>query len=290
MSEAELTFCVAVKLSKNDLCAADNSEEGEEEGIPGQGLSLAKQTKPTLKLKSPALPWPGLILAQQRPICEFMLRCHTICLQILTVLSIQAGLPPTTLGDLHWFPQPSGDVLRAIRGPPRPGRDGDVDNDNDNDKNKDRDKHIHTPLHRDFGTVTILFNWLGGLQLQPHPPEGDVLWVKPEPHRAIVLVGTALDHFLEGMSADSASSDSAASSFAAWHRVVPAPGVQGQFARYSLGYFLRPEDDVYLRKVVVGSVGMRKVDTEDAEDGPAVFTAKEWIRRQAKGLGFGRAE
>jgi hypothetical protein len=111
------------------------------------------------------------------------------------------------------------------------------------------------------------------------------MWVEPKAGHAVVIVGKALAYFLDGQDDGT---------LGAWHRLVAALGPeQGKFARYSLGYFVRPEDNVLLKKATPSpDLGwlckMRRTDWrfrhESEEEIP---TAKEWIVKQAKGLGEG---
>jgi hypothetical protein len=128
-------------------------------------------------------------------------------------------------------------------------------------------------------------------------------WVKPpKSGHALVMVGTALAHFT---GADLVVNDDrgvkssvSAGCSPVLHRVVPAPGAQAKFSRYALGYFVRPEDDVLLRKLSSSSsseVMRAKNNTregngrnDDLTNGQPLFTAKEWISDQAGRLGIGR--
>lgn len=149
---------------------------------------------------------------------------------------------------------------------------------------------IQTPGHCDFGTITILFNWLGGLQVWSDPSRGNFenivdpesnagsngesekprwLWVQPPPaNHAIVNLGDASVKWTHGVLCSGR------------HRVVPAPGAQGTFDRYSVVYFVRPEDDVVLKRLE--APGIPKLEAGVKEED---ITAKEWIIKQALGLG-----
>jgi len=78
--------------------------------------------------------------------------------------------------------------------------------------------------------VTVLFNWLGGLQIQSRDPVREGAWdyVKPLPGHAIINLGDAMVTFTNGLLKS------------AKHRVMPAPGQQVEVDRYSLVYFARP--------------------------------------------------
>ncbi|KAF3065940.1 hypothetical protein GL218_09246 [Daldinia childiae] len=65
-------------------------------------------------------------------------------------LAERLGIDPSELTNRHRIEEPSGDHVRITRGPPR---------------ETDEMPEIQTPSHTDFGTITILMNWLGGLQV-----------------------------------------------------------------------------------------------------------------------------
>lgn len=126
-------------------------------------------------------------------------------------------------------------------------------------------------------SITILMNWLGGLQVwsesnrkaqlsdgQPDSP-GEWLWVKPQRGCAIVNLGDAAVKFTNGVLCSGR------------HRVIPSPGAQGKWPRYSIVYFVRPEDKCILKQL----------RGEGIPDGPEEegITAQEWIYKQAQGLG-----
>ena len=121
-------------------------------------------------------------------------------------------------------------------------------------------------------------NWLGGLQvwsdsarsagpLEPDTP-GHWLWVKPKSGCAIVNLGDAAVKFTNGVLCSGR------------HRVIPSPGEQGKWPRYSIVYFVRPEDDCQL-KVLKGH-GIPELDGGKEDAG---MNARDWIMQQARGLG-----
>lgn len=124
-------------------------------------------------------------------------------------------------------------------------------------------------------------NWLGGLQVwsessrsailtdgQPDVP-GEWLWVVPKPGCAIVNLGDAAVKFTNGAFCSGR------------HRVIPAPGPQGKFPRYSVVYFVRPEDNVIMEALEGNGIPKQQQEGEEEEK----LTASEWIYRQALNLG-----
>jgi isopenicillin N synthase-like dioxygenase len=123
--------------------------------------------------------------------------------------------------------------------------------------------------HTDFGSVTLLWNILGGLQILPQDagqsdPDGiSTKWqyVKPQAGCVIVNMGDAMVSFSGGLIRSNL------------HRVVPPPGEQAKYTRYSSAYFMRPEDGVFMRAVKGGDV----IPPENGEGEGKPYTAKEWV-------------
>lgn len=201
---------------------------------------------------------------------SYIYSCHAICTLIASILSSRLPLTQTSqssggLSALHRLEAVSGDQIRFVKAPPQ---DSTL-------------KGVALGEHTDFGSVTVLFNRLGGLQVRlpddisatrptsttPSPSEVETklcengwTYVCPLPGHCIVNLGDALVKFSNGILRSNI------------HRVVAPPGDQGIITRYSLVYFCRPEDDVVLKSLVEGS-----------EDGEEEVTAKEWILRRALG-------
>ena len=125
--------------------------------------------------------------------------------------------------------------------------------------------------HTDFGSVTVLFNRLGGLQVLLPGEEGEWLYVRPLEGHAIVNLGDAMVRFTGGLLRSNI------------HRVVAPPGEQAGETRYSLVYFARPEDDVVLKRLE-SSVIPLLAEGEEEED----INAMDWVNRRAlkKRVGF----
>lgn len=229
-------------------------------------------------------------MLEQKPLlARYMRAAHGTGLKILSILSTKLGLPADALAGFHRITEASGDHVRMTHGPPR--RSAEL-------------PEIQTPGHTDFGTITILFNWLGGLQVWSDPSRGSFenivdphgngaaaadaaaaaasesggggggeqprwLWVRPPPpNHAIVNLGDAAVKWTGGVLCSGR------------HRVVPAPGEQGKFDRYSIVYFVRPEDGAILKRLEAPGIPKIEAGQEEPE-----INAKQWILQQARGLG-----
>lgn len=201
---------------------------------------------------SEKLPAPD-VLESQRPLFKsFMESAHSIISLVLENLNTHLELPPHTLAKLHRLHQSSGDQVRLIKAPPQP-----MD-----------DRQLTLGEHTDFGSITLLFNRLGGLQVLPPGKDAEWCYVRPIPGHAIVNLGDAMAVFTNGLLRSNI------------HRVVSPPGEQGSGTRYSVVYFSRPENQV-LMKSLEGSSKIPQV--EDSGDGAKVMNAKDWIIRRALG-------
>jgi isopenicillin N synthase-like dioxygenase len=100
----------------------------------------------------------------------------------------------------------------------------------------------HSARTENAGTLTLLFNRLG--ELQTLPPGKDAPWeyVRPLPGHAIVNLGDALATFTNGLLTSCP------------HRVVAPPGQQARLPRYSVVYFMRPENEVIMRRIECGKM------------------------------------
>ncbi|KAK8135728.1 Clavaminate synthase-like protein [Apiospora sp. TS-2023a] len=213
--------------------------------------------------------WPAPILEQRDLFAGYMRAAHGVGMLILGLLVDKLGVDPQEIWNRHRLGELAGDHVRITRGPPR---------------EKEEMPEIQTPSHTDFGTITILMNWLGGLQVwsessrsavltdgQPDVP-GEWLWVVPKPGCAIVNLGDAAVKFTNGVFCSGR------------HRVIPAPGPQGKFPRYSVVYFVRPEDTVIMEALEGEGIPKPQQQT-GKEEKEEKLTASEWIYRQALNLG-----
>lgn len=176
---------------------------------------------------------------------------HAIVTLILKLLNDKLALPPDTLPNLHRRQAISGDQVRFVKAPPQP----------------QDDRRTALGQHTDFGSVTVLFNRLGGLQVLPPGADAEWVYVRPLPGHAIVNLGDAMVKFTNGLFRSNI------------HRVVSPPGAQGDTTRYSLVYFSRPEDTVMLRRLEGSDLIPRIEDGQVEEE----INSKDWIIRRALG-------
>jgi isopenicillin N synthase-like dioxygenase len=166
--------------------------------------------------------------------------CAKITSTLLNILSRKLNITDPDLPSLHEFMRPAGNQMRLIKS--NPGTNP-----------------LVAGAHTDFGSLTVLFNNIGGLQVLLSPEQG-WLWVPPVEGCAIINLGDSIVRFTDGLFRS------------ATHRVVQPPVEQGGVDRYSVVYFERPNDDVKLRPL-----------TKDAGSLDDYPTAREWIERRVLG-------
>lgn len=182
---------------------------------------------------------------------SFIENAHSIVALVLSILNQHLQLPPSTLTNIHRLQGVSGDQVRFIKAPPQP---------------KD-DKQTALGEHTDFGSVTVLFNRVGGLQVLPPGQGAEWCYVRPLPGHAIINLGDAMVKFTNGLLRSNI------------HRVVSPPGAQASSTRYSLVYFARPEDEVKLKRLDESACIPPLPEGVVEED----INSKDWINRRALG-------
>ena len=197
------------------------------------------------------LPAPE-VLSSRRPLFEsFMSSAHGIVTLVLELLNDHLQLPAETLQSMHRLKGNAGDQVRFIKAPPQP-----MD-----------DRRTALGEHTDFGSVTVLFNRLGGLQVLPPGRNAQWCYVKPLPGHAIINLGDAMVKFTNGRLRSNI------------HRVVSPPGEQANYTRFSLVYFNRPENEVKLKRLE-GSDMIPPLEEGTVEED---INSKDWIIRRALG-------
>ena len=135
------------------------------------------------------------------------------------------------------------------------------------------------PAHTDSSSLTILFNWSGGLQIvrpkatgrgvkmvDAADAEEEWLWVKPIPGHVIVNLGDPMVTLTNGLLTG------------ARHRVMTPPGEQAKFDRISVLMGMRP----------LASTPMRALESDviplEAPDGREIVTADDWAVAKVRGI------
>ncbi|TKW59568.1 hypothetical protein CTA1_7840 [Colletotrichum tanaceti] len=174
---------------------------------------------------------------------------------MLRALETRLQLEPGALRSLHRREDPSYDFLRVLRYPP--GDDPEV---------------ARFIPHRDVVSATMLFTWVGGLQiLKPdstmgrNPTAGDYdeadwRWVEPVDGHCIVNIGDALAYL---------TNEVLRSGF---HRVLPPPGDQATLEKFSVLLGYRPAHTAPMKPFTSPLISQR---SQEQPSGP-VKTAKEW--------------
>ena len=185
---------------------------------------------------------------------SYVYNCRAAIDLMIKHLEQHLQLPPGTIANVHRIYERSGDHVRFNQVASQPF-------------SEDQAKQGE---HTDFGTLTILMNWLGGLQIRL-PETQDWVYVKPVPGSAVVNLGDALVKFTAGILRSNI------------HRVVPPPAPQDGLTRNSLVYFSRPEDKVVLKRLQGGSIDGQALTAEEKDPDLPQMTAQEWTWRRSVG-------
>ncbi|KAF2648722.1 Clavaminate synthase-like protein, partial [Lophiostoma macrostomum CBS 122681] len=162
---------------------------------------------------------------------------------ILKTLERELHLYADELTNIHQPEDYSGGFVRLFRYPaPKDGKPHST---------------APTPAHTDATSMTLLFNWQGGLQITKRQgQEREWLYIPPEPGHVIVNLGDTMLILSNGVLKSGR------------HRVVTPPGPQAEFHRYSVLTNLRPSNDTPMRALKSDMI-------PSGEDGEIV-TAREW--------------
>ncbi|KAG9226501.1 hypothetical protein CCMSSC00406_0005832 [Pleurotus cornucopiae] len=187
----------------------------------------------------------------------FVRKSAEINLTLMDVFNDKLGLPEGTLRRKHTG-ELSGSETRCIKSPPKPDWD---------------EKTASLGAHTDFGSLSFLHNRQGGLQVFV---KGTDKWqyIKPLPGHAVCNLGDAMAIFSGGILRSNL------------HRVVPPPGAQAAFDRWSLVFFSRPGDSVVLRALKEDSQliaeAAEKNQRENGTNYETQSTAADWFARRIK--------
>lgn len=201
-------------------------------------------------------PVPPLVDSQLPLFMSFLKHGQDIVAAISSILASQLGLPPDAFASLQLPTRSSGTVIRLMRAFASP---------------EDDDLRASVTHHTDFGTITLLANVLGGLQVlapgKSPEDENAWLWVRPRPGCLIVNLGDAMVQWTGGLLRSNA------------HRIYHAPGDQRYIDRYSLALLVGPEHEASMKRLIG--------EGEDGEDGD--LSAWEWEVKKTMALVRGDA-
>ncbi|OSD01896.1 Clavaminate synthase-like protein [Trametes coccinea BRFM310] len=206
--------------------------------------------------------YPSTVNARMNDaVIPFIRRSIEVNDTLLEIFNELLGLPDGTLAEKHKLDEFSGSEARVIKNPPRPEGLNEA--------------KAALAAHTDFGSLSFLHNRLGGLQVMV-PGTDQWQYIKPIPGHAICNLGDAMTIFSGGLLKSNL------------HRVVPPPGEQAHYARWSLVYFTRPGDSVLLRALGEHSSMIAKAVEDAPEHLRKIFespqTSQEWFTRRVKNM------
>ncbi|KAG1848549.1 hypothetical protein DFJ58DRAFT_890185 [Suillus subalutaceus] len=201
--------------------------------------------------------YPSTVNARmENTIAPFVHKGLEVTYVVLNIFNDRLGLPKGTLERLHDMEEYSGSEARCIRSPPV--------------LVEETTKSAVLGAHTDFGSLSFLHNRLGGLQVLP-PGHDEWSYIRPIPGHAVCNVGDALSLFSGGILQSNI------------HRVVPPPGVQAEYERWSLVFFTRPGNMKVLRALVESShIIAEAVKKQPDRNFETDSTAAEWFARRIK--------
>ena len=167
---------------------------------------------------------------------------------MLSHLEKHLRLPAGALTSLHPLDRLSGDQVRILKYDPQPRQD----------------RRTSLVPHTDFGSVTSLFNILGGLQVLPigrQNVEANWRYVRPRTGCAIINLGDSMVKWSNGLLKS------------AMHRVTYAPGKQADATRWSLAYFGHAHNKSSMKRMEGSDVIPPLEDGTLEED----MTAEDWL-------------
>ncbi|EIN05629.1 Clavaminate synthase-like protein [Punctularia strigosozonata HHB-11173 SS5] len=187
----------------------------------------------------------------------FVAKSSAVNTTLLRVLGRRLGLPEGALEKRHSDVETSGSEARCIRKPAM--------------SEKAASSAVAIGGHTDFGSLSFLHNRLGGLQVLT-PGTDEWQYVKPIPGHAICNLGDAMALFSGGILRSN------------MHRVVPPPGEQSKFERWSLVFFTRPGNSVPLRALEAESALIAEAveKADDSEKYRGTWTSSDWFARRIK--------
>lgn len=216
--------------------------------------------------KDDALAWPKKVhraypstvnARMQSTIAPFVRKSVEVNNTLLQIFNARLGLPEGAIAQRHILDEPSGSEARCIKNPACPGGIS--------------EEKAAIGAHTDFGSLSFLHNRLGGLQVMV-PGTDKWQYVKPIPGHAICNLGDAMAIFSGGILRSNL------------HRVVPPPGAQSFYERWSLVFFTRPGNSVLLESLekespMIAEAVSKSADLSIYRSGQ---TSSAWFARRIK--------
>ena len=210
--------------------------------------------------EQPAHSSPAFIEKKRNFLASYTRKVYSVVALILSELEKHLDLPSGTLAALQPQNKASGTSLRLLHYPPQ----------------ATNDRRTSLLGHTDIGTITILFNVLGGLQILTPDADPSVdtswQWVKPQPGCAIVNLGDAMVEWSGGILRSN------------MHRVTFPPGEQAEHSRYSVAYLVRAAGDVSMERLTGGRVIPALAEGEEE----LRHSAREWEAMKVAAIVNGR--
>ncbi|KAF5352831.1 hypothetical protein D9756_006287 [Leucocoprinus leucothites] len=260
----------AMALPLEEKLKFEQGDDGTSAGYKAAGANAVDATgeKDTVEFinvsKDDALRWPSHTSNRRYPepierqmdtvVRPFVQKSLEVNRTVLSIFNDKLGLPEGALLNQHPMDEQSGCEARIIKNPPMP--------------HNAQKRAIGA--HTDFGSLSFLHNRLGGLQVLA-PGSDDWQYVKPIPNHAICNIGDALSVFSGGILRSN------------MHRVLPPPGEQSAYERWSLVFFTRPGNSKVLRALVESSpIIATSVKSKPEKSFETGVTAKEWFARRVR--------
>lgn len=176
---------------------------------------------------TPPEPLPEILEEQRDLLTSFSHNGQSITDAICRALATALSIPEDTFASRHELAQPSNTNLRMIKTYASP---------------KPEDQRTSMIHHTDIGSITLLANLIGGLQILD--PDCDPLdnsawrWVKPQPGMLIVNLGDVMVEWTAGLLRSNA------------HRIRYPPGEQSKLDRYNLAIIGRPASTSTMKRLI----------------------------------------
>lgn len=172
-------------------------------------------------------PLPEFVTNKLDLLRSYTVHSQTVIAAICRALALQLSLPEDAFSSLHDPTKLSGTTIRVVRSYACP------------EVEEQRTSMIH---HTDFGSITLLANLIGGLQvlLPGKDPLDDSAWrwVRPQSGHLIVNLGDVMVEWSAGALRSNV------------HRIRHQPGEQKRLDRYSVAVLARPQMDASMKRLI----------------------------------------